>query len=155
MDVECEFGYEYVNAECHAITGLDTAQCGAVREGSYHASASKHRLIQGDACAGIARVITDTDGKGGLPGGRSGGAHGARKHWATAFVAFLVTVPPLSLGSAHLGIMIWVATPDWVPRWRGHLLGKCSVASCSGLPTIMVGITGRLMHHATGSCAVK
>ena len=45
-DVECEFGYEFVNHECRPITGLDTGQCGALKSGAYHTSASRHRLIR-------------------------------------------------------------------------------------------------------------
>ncbi len=91
-DVECEFGYEFVNHECRPITGLDAGQCGALKSSAYHTSTSKHRLIDGDVCADLARVITDTDGKGNLPGGRGGGggARAARRKWATTVVVFLV-----------------------------------------------------------------
>ena len=90
VDVECEFGYEYVNHACQPITGLDTSQCTAIADGTYHSSATKHRLIQGDICADISRVITDTDGKGNLPGGKGNRQHAACKKWATALVTFLV-----------------------------------------------------------------
>lgn len=88
-DVECEFGYEFVNHECRLIESMDTSQCSAVTAGRYHMSKSKHRLVSGDVCSDVSRVISDTDGKGNLPGG-PGSAHGHRGRAARAFVVILV-----------------------------------------------------------------
>jgi hypothetical protein len=93
-DVECDFGFERVNGQCRAIKDLDTAKCPAIRSGSYHVSQSMHRLINADACSDVSRVISDTDGKGNLPGGPGSGRGGRRGHGkaAKAFIALLVRV---------------------------------------------------------------
>ena len=88
-DVECEFGFEYINHECRPIQSVDTSQCAAVTSGRYHASQTKHRLVSDDVCADVSRVISDTDGKGNLPGGPGAGSkHHGRA--ARAIVIFLV-----------------------------------------------------------------
>ncbi|BDA42979.1 Vacuolar protein sorting/targeting protein 10 [Coccomyxa sp. Obi] len=88
-DVECEFGFEYVNHECRPIQSVDISQCAAVTSGRYHASLTRHRLVSDDVCADVSRVISDTDGKGNLPGG-PGAGHKHRGRAARAFVVLLV-----------------------------------------------------------------
>ncbi len=91
--MECDFGFEYVNHECRPIQSVDTSQCGAITSGQYHVSRSKHRLVSDDVCADVSRVISDTDGKGNLPGG-PGAGHKHRGRAARAFVVILVSYPP-------------------------------------------------------------
>jgi hypothetical protein len=106
-DVECDFGFEFVNHECRPIQSVDTSQCAALTSGEYHVSRTKHRLVSGDVCADVSRVISDTDGKGNLPGG-PGAGHKHRGRAARAFVVILVSTslkfPPQCVSqSAYLG----------------------------------------------------
>eukprot|EP00884_Botryococcus_braunii_P007264 jgi/Botrbrau1/16539/Bobra.0327s0006.1 len=64
-DVECEYGYEWLDGECLPIVGLDKQQCGAL-SGSYVESVTHRRLVHGDVCINVSRVIMDTDGRGHL-----------------------------------------------------------------------------------------
>ena len=53
------------------LWGWRRASAARSKTGRYHVSESKHRLINGDACADLSRVITDTDGKGNAIGRRA------------------------------------------------------------------------------------
>lgn len=64
-DVECEYGYEWLDGECKPIVGLDRQQCG-VLNGQYVESVTHLRLVHGDTCKNVSRVILDTDGRGHL-----------------------------------------------------------------------------------------
>lgn len=64
-DVECEYGYEWLDGECKPIVGLDRQQCG-VLNGQYVESVTRLRLVHGDTCKNVSRVILDTDGRGHL-----------------------------------------------------------------------------------------
>lgn len=96
-DVECEYGFEFVDSECVPMPDLDPKQCPILKEngGSYRTSSTHRRLVSGDLCSNVTLVIADTDGAGGLPlppvnpsGG--GGGHGGHSGWFTFFMVLLV-----------------------------------------------------------------
>jgi hypothetical protein len=62
--VECEYGYEWLDGECRPIVGLDRQQCGVITGGLYVESVTHRRLVHGDMCDNVSRIIMDTDGKG-------------------------------------------------------------------------------------------
>lgn len=89
-DVECEYGYERHNEECRPIYGLESAKCSVIDRDNYVVSETKHRLIEGDTCSGLAQIIADTDGKGNLPGGHHGRHPSHGRTGTTVFLVMLV-----------------------------------------------------------------
>lgn len=89
-DVECDYGYEYINHECRPIKDLSNSHCSALSAGRYHVSETKHRLINADVCMDVSRVIRDTDGKGNVPGGPGSGSRSGHGKIAKAIIALLV-----------------------------------------------------------------
>ena len=89
VDVECEYGFERHEEECRPIVGLDDARCSVLDKDNYVVSQSKYRLIDGDTCMDLSHIITDTDGKGNLPGGHHG-RHPAHGKSASIFLVMLV-----------------------------------------------------------------
>jgi hypothetical protein len=89
-DVECEYGYERHNEECRPIYGLESAKCSIIDHDNYVVSETKHRLIEGDTCSGLAHIISDTDGKGNLPGGHHGRHPSHARTGTTVFLVMLV-----------------------------------------------------------------
>ena len=87
-DLACEFGYEMVGDECVQLPGLETMQCPSLETGNYTISQSHKRLIQGDVCEGLERLINDTDGKGNLVPTSSG--HGGWALWLGIAVVSLI-----------------------------------------------------------------
>ena len=71
------------------MIGVDVHSCPAVREHRYVMSKSNLRLLNGDACLNVSRIINDTDGRGHstLPGR---GIH--LPPWAIVVIALLVSV---------------------------------------------------------------
>lgn len=72
------------------MPGVDVNTCPDVREHKYIISQTHLRLLNGDACANVSRVINDTDGRGHstLPGR---GIH--LPLWAIVVIALLVSLP--------------------------------------------------------------
>ena len=68
IDTECDFGYKWDfhngTLGCKPIPGFDVNTCPHVRDRSYVISKSGLRLLNGDSCANVSRVINDTDGRG-------------------------------------------------------------------------------------------
>jgi len=91
-DVACEYGYEFAGHDCRPIVGIDTAQCAALA--GYQMSETHRRLVAGDACADVAHVIPDTDGRGHAPGAPPAAAAGRGHGWATFFVLLLARTSP-------------------------------------------------------------
>jgi len=91
-DVACEYGYEFAGHDCRPIVGIDTAQCAALA--GYQMSETHRRLVAGDACADVALVIPDTDGRGHAPGAPPAAAAGRGHGWATFFVLMLARTSP-------------------------------------------------------------
>ncbi|MEW5312182.1 MAG: hypothetical protein WDW38_003829 [Sanguina aurantia] len=74
-DVECDYGFMRSTAgTCAPISAAQMPSCPATRPPkSYAVSASGRRLVHGDVCSNVGRVIDDTDGTGkttaDIPGG--------------------------------------------------------------------------------------
>lgn len=103
VDLECEFGYEYSDGECKPIVGVDTTRCGPLVSGLYTPSDTHKRLIHGDNCSNIERLITDTDGMGHRTGDAPSGKRSV--HWGVALLSFLVRLPckPFSYPDTQAG----------------------------------------------------
>lgn len=93
VDMECEFGFEPTTQGCIAMAGIGADQCGEISGKGYLTSSTKHRLVHGDVCTDVQRIIPDTNGHGGLPGTGGGGAGGSsRGHgWLITIIVFLVS----------------------------------------------------------------
>ncbi|KAK9828958.1 hypothetical protein WJX72_003046 [[Myrmecia] bisecta] len=89
-DVECEYGFKYVNGECEAIVSLDDKECTVLSGGQYKVSETHRRLVHGDACTEVQRVIPDTDGNGHMPNGSSGVDTRHHSGWAAFFIVVTV-----------------------------------------------------------------
>ena len=93
IDTECDYGHTYdyrTNfTTCKPIPGFDFNTCPHLRDRSYTISDSGLRLLSGDMCANVSRVINDTDGRGHTshPGGR----HFPK--WAVVTLVLLVSQP--------------------------------------------------------------
>ena len=77
------------------MPGVDVNSCPDVREKKYVISQTHLRLLNGDICTDVSRVINDTDGHGHstLPGR---GIH--LPLWAIVVIALLVSAPPICAG---------------------------------------------------------
>ena len=123
VDVECEFGFERTAEGCVRMAGIDADQCGELSSKGYLTSSTNHRLVHGDECTNVSRVIPDTNGHGGLPeSGSSGrGGSGGRGH-AWLLTAIIILVSP---GAAK----------SFFPFFFPHHLGEqhADMALCSNV----------------------
>ncbi|KIY96596.1 hypothetical protein MNEG_11365 [Monoraphidium neglectum] len=109
-DVECDWGWA---RDCHKCTQLPDDKlptCPHVKDGSYRVSSSGFRLVHGDVCSGVDKIIFDTDGKGtgtgpAPPPSRRRRGGGGRSALFTLFVLLLIVA---GLAAAWFG---FVASP--------------------------------------------
>ena len=86
-DVSCEFGFERRGNECSEMPNINADQCPLLKQGKYKMSTTSKRLVQGDICRNVERVIPDTNGKGSLPNSKGGS-----RHWAAWIFGTLVNL---------------------------------------------------------------
>lgn len=114
--------------------------CPHIEDGTYHVSSSGFRLVHGDVCTGIDKIIFDTDGKGtghgGAPASRRRGGSGGSGLFTFVMV---VTV----IGGLCGGWYYYVASP----AQKAGALEACLAAGafCSGLWALVVDAADTVM----------
>ncbi len=105
--------------------------CPHVDDNSYRVSASGFRLVHGDVCTGIDKIISDTDGKGGA--GKGGGGAPSRRRGkggggSGLLTLFMVLAALSAVGGAWFAFL---ATPS--QKSAAAEVGGAAGAFCSGL----------------------
>lgn len=87
------------------MLGVDRNTCPHVKDGRYTISESHLRLLNGDSCANISRVINDTDGRG----------HSTLPHHWFAFPKWGIVVIALLVSRLPQGLLaLFCFVPDAV-----------------------------------------
>jgi hypothetical protein len=103
VDVECEFGYTRSTVStsnstvgCVAMPGLSEIDtCPRLVNSGYRSSSSHLRLVHGNTCKGVNKVIPDTNGRGGAKGSDpsgGGGGGGDGKSGGSAIRSFFLLI---------------------------------------------------------------
>lgn len=102
-DVECDYGFttDSAGGGCRAIPKDRMPTCPVLQQGDYYVSNTHMRLLHGDVCSGLERIIPDSDGMG-TPRGRRPHAPtaSARSPWAAFLIFLLVLAAVVGAGVA-------------------------------------------------------
>jgi len=103
--------------------------CPHINDNSYAVSSSGFRLVHGDVCTGIDKIIADTDGKGNARGGQP--PPGRRKHGGGGSGLFAVVMVLVAVGGAGGGWLYFIASP--AQKAAAMEVGGAAGAFCAGL----------------------
>ncbi|KAI8465440.1 MAG: hypothetical protein J3K34DRAFT_525363 [Monoraphidium minutum] len=137
-DVECDWGWARDCMRCTKLPEDKLPTCPHIDDDSYRVSSSGFRLVHGDVCSGIDKVISDTDGKG--TGHGPPPRHARRGGHSALFTFVMVLVIAGGLACAWL---YFVASP--AQRAGAAELAGAAGAFAAGLWALAADAGGSLL----------